>query len=196
VTSADFDPGLPTHVQELIASCVRFVHSSIGLELDFSHETLPLLDHYTIGARGELEARPEALSLVAQSLGAYFGQVLAVEFTGFWRASQQDSHSWLLCLQPVFLAINPVGVAYDVLTRGGRHDGPSPQLRVAREDEQFVADRLRSLPEENEDDYYGFATRFDALAAVVEALRGQMIDGGQEDVTFESSDYGDTFEQG
>jgi len=175
---------------------VRFVHSSLGLELDFSHETLPLLDHYMVGARAELEARPEALPLVAQSLGAYFGQVLAVEFSGFWRASQPDAHTWMLCMQPVFLAVNPVGVAYDVLTRGGRHDGPSPALRVAREDEAFVADRLRALPEENEEDYYGFSTRFDGIAAVVEALRGQMIDGGQEDVTFESADYAEVFELG
>ncbi len=194
VTSPDIAPAIPTAVDELAASCVRFVRAAVGFELDFTHETLPLLDHYLVGARSEVSSRPEAVPLLAHSMGAYFGQVLAAELTGFWRAPGADVHEWLLCLQPVFVAINPVGVSYDVLFKGGRHDGPSPELMLARQDREFVERRLASLPDETEDDYFSFGTRFDAINIAAEALAGQMHDSGLQDVTFEAGDYVDEFD--
>jgi hypothetical protein len=172
------------------------VYSSVGIELDFTHETLPLLDHYLVGARAEMPSRPEALPLLAESMGAYFGHVVANHLTGFWRAQSADPHSWLLCMQPVFLAINPVAVGYDVLTQGGRHGGPASEFLLAKADRVFVEARLAALPEEHPDDYYTFSTRFDALYIVSEALRGQMADDGHLDVSFESSDYADEFGDG
>ena len=44
---------VPTHVQDLAAACVTSVQATLGLELDFGHETLPVLDHY---AREHVEA--------------------------------------------------------------------------------------------------------------------------------------------
>lgn len=191
--SPDVAPAIPAAVDELARSCVRFVYAAVGFELDFSHETLPLLDHYLLEAREQIASRPEAAPLVAQSLGAYFGQVLAAELSGFWRVPGPDSHAWLLCLQPVFLAVNPIGIGYDVLFAGARHDGPSPELRVARADREFVEQRLEALPPEQEQDYYTFATRFDALHVVADALAGQMQSQGLEDVSFELADYQDEF---
>lgn len=192
-TASDIAPAIPPAVDELARSCLRFVHAALGFELDFSHETLPLLDHYLVEAREQIAARPEAAPLVAQSLGAYFGQVLAVELSGFWRAPGPDPHAWLLCLQPVFLAVNPIGISYDVLFSGARHDGPSAELRVGRADREFVEQRLQALPPEREEDYYTFATRFDALHIVADALAGQMQIHGLEDISFEMSDYLDEF---
>ncbi len=194
MTSPDIAPSVPTSIAELAASCVRFVHAAVGFELDFTHETLPLLDHYVVGARAEMSSRPEAVPLLAQSMGAYFGQVLAAELTGFWRVTSTDAHQWLLCLQPVFLAINPVGVAYDILFMDRRHDGPSPELMLARQDRDLVERRLAALPEETQEDYYSFGTRFDAINIAVEALAGQMHDGGLQDITFELGDYVDEFD--
>ena len=194
VTSPDIAPSVPTSITELAVSCVRFVHASVGFELDFTHETLPLLDHYLVGARAEMEARPEAVPLLAQSMGAYFGQVLAAELTGFWRVPTVDPHHWLVCLQPVFVAVNPVGVSYDLLFRGGRHDGPSPALLLARQDREIVESRLNGLPLEQEDDYFSFGTRFDAINIAVEALAGQMHEAGLQDVTFDAGDYVEEFD--
>lgn len=193
MTSTDIAPAIPTAVAELAANCVRFVHAAIGLELDFSHETLPLLDHYLAQARGDVERRPEVTPLVAQAMGAYFGQVVAGELTGFWRARGVDSHSWLICLQPVFLAVHPIGVSYDVLFRGQAHPGPSAELLLARDELPLVESRLASLPPEDEESYYTFSTRFDVLNIAAEALAGQMHDAGLEDVTFELGDYEDEF---
>jgi hypothetical protein len=35
-----------TEVGDLAESCVRFVHEALGLTLDYTAETLPVLDHY------------------------------------------------------------------------------------------------------------------------------------------------------
>jgi hypothetical protein len=184
-------PLVPETVLELAASCVRFVHASVGVELDFTSDTLPLLDHYAAVAREDLKGRPEAWPLLAQSMGAYFGQVVAAELTGFWRAVESNPDRWLLCLQPVFLAINPVGIAHEIIAASDKHDGPSAEFRLAREDRELVASRLASLPEVPDTDYYTFSTRFDAIQIVAAALKEQMHEGGIEDVTFDLSDYQD-----
>jgi hypothetical protein len=170
---------------------VRFVHAAVGVELDFTSDTLPLLDHYAAVAREDLRQRPEARPLLAQSMGAYFGQVIAAELTGFWRAVEPNPDLWLLCIQPVFLAINPVGIAHEMIAGSDQHEGPSAELRVAREDRELVAQRLASLPELSDTDYYTFSTRFDAIQIVIAALTEQMHEGGIEGVTFDLSDYQD-----
>jgi len=193
VTSPDIAPAVPTAVLELAASCVRFVHTKLGVELDFTQDTLPLLDHYMKDARAEVQARPEVATLILHSSAAYFGQLLASQLTGFWRASDPNPDTWLLCLQPVFLAINPVGVSYDVLSASQRHDGPSSELLLDRADRELVEQRLNSVPEVSESDFFTFGTRYEAIEIAVEALRGQMVEGGMEDVSFEPGDYADAF---
>ncbi len=190
-TSDSVAPLVPEPVLELAASCVRFVRASVGVELDVSSDTLPILDHYAASAREELAARPESQPLVAQALGAYFGQVLTSELSGFWRAVDASPDGWLVCLQPVFLAINPVGIAHEILAASDKHGGPSHELLLAREDRSLIEQRLASLPEVDEGDYYRFSTRFDAIQVVVAALKEQMHDGGTADVNFELGDYQD-----
>jgi hypothetical protein len=193
VTTLDVAPAVPDVIQELAVSCVQFVQAAVGMELDFTHETLPILDHYARIARQQVAARPEAAPLLAQTMGAYFGQVVAAELTGFWRVVDADSHQWLLCLQPVFLALNPVGVGYDVLFAGSDHPGPSSELRLARQDRELVELRIAALPETSEEDYFTFSTRFDVTQIAAEVLHGQMHEGGLEDVSFEVQDYLDEF---
>lgn len=194
MTTHDVAPAIPENIHELAVGCVQFVKAATGLELDFTHETLPILDHYARTAREQVRTRPEAAPLLAQSMGAYFGQVVAAELTGFWRVVDADPNAWLMCLQPVFLACNPVGVAYDVLFAGTDHNGPTSELRLARDERELVEARLAALPETSEDDYYTFSTRFDAIQIASEVLRAQMLDAGHEDVTFEAQDYIDEFE--
>jgi hypothetical protein len=194
VSTNDVAPAIPETVHELAVNCVQFVQAAVGMQLDFTHETLPILDHYARIARQEVATRPEAAPLLAQAMGAYFGQVVAAELTGFWRAVDADTNQWLLCLQPVFLALNPVGVGFDVLFCGTDHAGPSSELRLAQQDREMVELRIAALPETSEEDYFTFSTRFDVVQIATEVLRSEMIEGGQEDVTFEAQDYSDEFE--
>src|ERR1700690_1893831 len=49
----------PRAVAELAGACVRFVATRYGSTLDFSPETLSLLDHWLADARAEAKQRPE-----------------------------------------------------------------------------------------------------------------------------------------
>lgn len=189
--SHDVPPAVPEAVLELSASCVRFVQAKFGIELDFTHETLPLLDHYAQGARAELEQRPEATTLLVQAMGAYFGQVLALEFGGLWKNAALDAHQWRVCLQSAFLSVNPMGVAYDILYGGQNHAGPSSELGLAPEDKELVEGRLAALPPVREEEYFTFSARFDVFHIAYEALRNQMQNDGLDDVWFELADYDD-----
>lgn len=189
-------PEQPETISELAASCVRFVQGAVGVQLDFTHETLPVLDHYLRTARSEVQRRPEATELLTQSFGAYFGMVLAAGFGGLWRVPSADVHEWFLYLQPAFLALNPIGVAYDVLLEGGRHDGPSGELRVAASEQALIAERLQAMPLLPEDEYYTFVARYEAFQVCFDTLRGEMERAGLGDVTFELGDYLDEFDLG
>ncbi len=190
VLLGDVAPLMPDAVIERIVSCVRFVHSATGLELDASHETLPILDYYATSAREQTESRPETLPLLSEAMGAYFGQVLARELGLLWRANDPDPSTWLLYGQDVFVAINPIGVAYDVLCANSRHEGPSSELLLARDERELIAARLAALPDVAEDQFFTFASRFDVLHIVVEALRGLLLPGAG-DMSYEWGDYED-----
>lgn len=189
--SHDVPPVVPEAVLELAASCVRFVQAKFGIELDFTHETLPLLDHYAREAREEVKNRPEATTLLVDAMGAYLGQVLALEFGGMWKVEGTDPHAWRVCLQSAFISVNPVGVAYDVLHGGQNHAGPSSELGLAPEDKALVEGRLAALPPVSEDEFFTFSARYDVFHIAFEALRNQMQNDGLDDVWFELGDYED-----
>src|SRR5262249_46544401 len=86
----------PALAVELAEACVRFVEAALGVRLDFSAETLPLLDHYVASRREELVAKPETIGLVARAAGAYFGELVRRQFHSFWHAPTDDPSSWEL----------------------------------------------------------------------------------------------------
>jgi hypothetical protein len=138
-----------------------------------------------------LKERPEAATLIARASGAYFGQVLALEYGGQWRMTSPDVHEWWLYFQSFFLAVKPIGVAYDVLFEGQKHDGPSGAPSFARDELALVYARLAALPAVDEDHYYRFSMRFDVIQLALEALRYAQAHRGLEDVTYEWGDYED-----
>jgi hypothetical protein len=188
-------PLVPERISELTASCVRFVHASVGAELDLTHETLPILDHYIRLSRVELATRPEAADLIAQAAGTYFGQVLAIEYGGLWRVNTPDVHTWRLYFQPFFLALNPIGVAYEMLFQSDHHSGPSSAPLFARDEAPLVEARLAALPEVDEDEYFTFSMRYDVLQLAIETLRAAQADADLEDVTYEWGDYEDELDR-
>ena len=190
--SGDIAPNVPEPVTELIQSAVRFVRASVGVELDGTQDTLPLLDHYVVQARAYVQERPETLPLLAHATGAYFGQLLNREFGGFWRAVEPSAEQWRIGMHTVFLAMNPVGIAYQIIGEGDIA-GPPAEMMLAREDKPGVLARLDSLADVSHETYHTFGTRFDVVQAVVEHLRGEMQAGNQTDVVFEGGDYADEF---
>ena len=135
----------PTEVAELVEACREYVRRAIGMELDYSPETLPLVDHYIDLVRTSLDERPELQPLVVRAVGAYFGEVIRRQLPAFWRIPSADTHEWRLCARPVFLSLSPFGVAYDAVYQSAEHDGPSAQLRMAPEEREVVDRRIFSF---------------------------------------------------
>lgn len=185
--SHPFD-GVPEQIVDLCQSLTDFVDRAIGIRPDYTSDTLPIVDHYLAIARGQVEAKPAILDLTAQAIGAYFGEVVRRHFTGMWSVPSPNFHDWQLYGQAAYFAINPIGVGYDLLTRGN-HDGPSPELKMAKEDRELVAARLESLPPEREESYYSLGTRFEALEIAIECIRAQAEARGYSEMVYDLEDY-------
>ena len=183
------EPPAPEVIQDLARSCRNYVRKAVGVELDFTRDTLPLLDHYVATVRPEVQEREELRRLVAHAVGAYFGEVVRRTIGGFWRMPSANVHDWAVCARPVFLSINPMAVAYDALAGGQEHDGPRSDLSVAPEYRAAIAERLAALPPVPEDEFYLLSTRLEAIEVAVEALRASMSATGYEDQEFDESDY-------
>ena len=161
--------GAPAPIADLSAAACQYVAGAVGVELDFTPETLPILDHYVTLARQEITKRPSLVPLVARALGAYFGQVAVRALDGFWRVPSDDDQLWLVCLRPVLLAFGPVGIAYDVLLEGGA-GVTGAEIHLAKEEREVVFARLEALPRIAEAEYFTFASRLEALEIASAAL--------------------------
>lgn len=180
---------VPPQIQELTSSSLEYVARSVGMVLDFTPESLAVLDHYASTVRQESEKNPSLAAIVAPALGAYFGEVLRVRFDGFWRIPSANHHDWSLCSRVVFLAINPIGVGYDAAHGGEQHGGPRSALRVAPEDREYLDRRLATLPPVPEEDFFSFTTRFEVLEVASEALSAKMEEEGYGGTQYTEADY-------
>lgn len=181
--------GVPEPVVELALGCVQYVQRSVGFALDFEPETLPIVDHYAREARKELAGRPELVHLIAPALGAYFGEVIRRHLHGFWLVPSANYHDWQLCGRAAFLAVNPIGVGYDALIGGEDHEGPRSALRLAPEDRDRVRERFDLLPPVSEEDYFTLCTRLEVVEIAMEAVRGELVRRGYDEVEFTEEDY-------
>jgi hypothetical protein len=177
----------PPAVDEFAAACVRFVAARYGTMLDFSPETLSLLDQWLRDARAELSGRPEAVEVVQSAAGAYLGEVIRRQFGAQWFADGEVS-GWRLYLSTVYCAFNPIGMAREALLLEAA-DGWRAHLELDPGEKDLIEARLEALPLTGEDEYYMLSTRFDVLWIVVDALRAGLRSRGLDDVRFGPEDY-------
>ena len=178
-------------MRELSASCEQHVRDALGLELDGMIETLPILDHYVRLSRDAVRERPELLPLLARTVGAYFGQVVADHFGGFWSLPSPEVSTWFVCLRSVYLAFNPIGMAHAALTWSLDQPpaGPPAELILGRTDRGWVEQRLAALPPLSEGDFFTLSTRVEGIEIAVAALGEQMAQAGTVDVVYDDDDY-------
>jgi hypothetical protein len=177
----------PPEVAELSAACVRFVTTKYKVPLDFTPDTLSLVDQYVRDARGELMVKPEAADLVAASVGAYLGEVLRRAFGATWFC-QGEHAAWRLDFKYVFLTFNPIGMAREALMLG-EAEGWHAHLETDPGETEFLEERLKTLGEIDEEEFYAPTTRFDVVEIAVDTLRAKMEADGNGDVTFGEDDY-------
>jgi hypothetical protein len=158
----------PEVVRDLAAGCVRYVQRALKIELDYTPDTLPLLDHYLRNASDV--SREEVLSLVAPAAGAYFGEVVRRTLgPARWHWVEGDFSACRLEFERCFLSFNPIGSALATLLSGdAEHYGG--QLAILPEDEPLVKESLERVGEVQEQDYYRLAVRFEAIEQVVSLL--------------------------
>jgi len=169
-------PDTPELITELAAACVSFVHKSLGLTLDYTQDTLPILDHYVRSAQG---APVEVMELMAAPTGAYFGEVVRRHVDGLrWHAPADDHAGFRLELEPCFLWFNPIGVAREVIARA-----PDPEwnahLQLLDADRPLVESALEHAGDVNETDYFTFGVRYEVIELVTSVLVARSVTQGK-----------------
>jgi len=161
----------PELIRTLSDGCVRFVKQAVGIELDGTPDTLPILDHYLGLAQDEdARRRSEVLGLVTTSAGAYLGEVVRRAFPfARWHVVPDEPERWRIEMDHVFLSFNPVGMTREAVTGTGE-EGWHAHLELLEEDRAFVAEALERVGGVREDDYHRLSIRFEVLEQTVAVL--------------------------
>ena len=183
-------PPPPAVIAELADSCVRYVERSLGVKLDFTAETLPLLDHYLAEAQKALVAQSEAdanaakttLPLLVHTAGAYFGEIVRRRYPSWWRIEGSDPMTFRIELETAYLALSPMLFMYEALARGLALRGDeavfeAAQIEMDEEDQKDAAARLADL-EVDDEEYYAPSTRLEAIDVCVETIRSRRLAAG------------------
>ena len=178
---------MPAGVADLCASCVRYVTSKYGVPLDFTPDTLSVVDHYVRDARAEILAKPQSLPLLQATVGAYVGEVIRRAHFGLWYADGEHD-AWRVQMTRVYLTFNPIGMMREALTLAAAEGWHAP-LEMDKVEREEVDRRLAALPEVEEGEFYAPSTRFDVVEIAVQSLAAQMRSRGLGDVRFDKDDY-------
>lgn len=158
----------PDEVVELANGCVASVERVLEVELDFTQDTLPLLDHY-LQAVPE-DASDEVLGLVGPMAGAYFGEVIRRHLPGArWHAPRGEHGQWRVEFARCSLWFNPLGMAFEAIFQDEVEEWPG-HLSMADEDKQKVRDALEGLGEVEAADYYRLSVRFEVIEVAYNTL--------------------------
>ncbi len=141
----------PAIIADLAASCVRFVKQSVGFTLDFTPETLPVLDHYVDLARKAAHERKETAALAAQAIGAYLGEVTRRAYGGYWRV-EDDPRSFRVELEPVWLVLRPIELIARSLDLPIEASPPEIKNRRLTDDDDDDDDELEDAESSNAND--------------------------------------------
>jgi hypothetical protein len=166
--AADDEPEAPAVVLDLADSCVRFVQRTLGIELDYSPDTLPILDHYLRGAHGVTQ--DEILGLVAPAAGAYFGEVVRRQLGPVrWHWESDAFGECRLEFERCFLSFNPIGIALEAVMQS-ETEGYGSNLSLLKEEEALVRESLERTGDVDPDDYFRLAVRYEVIEQVVGLL--------------------------
>ncbi len=162
------DTDAPSVVLDLADSCVRFVHRTLGIELDYTPDTLPILDHYLRGAHGV--SQEEILGLVAPAAGAYFGEVVRRQLgPSRWHWESDEFSACRLEFERCFLSFNPIGIALEAVVQA-ETDGYGSNLSLLKEEELLVREALERTGDVSPEDYFRLAVRYEVIEQVVVLL--------------------------
>ena len=158
----------PEPVKELARACENFVQKALNVQLDYTQDTLSILDHYLqLAHNGAVELH----RLVGAAAGAYFGEVLRSHFSARWAEvkSTDNCDHWRIEFSQVFLWLNPVVLARESLQQEDVVDGGAG-FQVLQSEREVLTSALKSLGDVDSDEFYKLTTRYDVLSSVVDRL--------------------------
>lgn len=157
-------------VEQLATRCIEDVKEALGFELDYTIETLPVLDHFCGRVRSG-PSWPEQAQGFALMIGAYFGEVIRKQHACRWHLSPEGGHSWRLDFEQYYLSFNPIGMALELLLEGDAL-GWNARFLTWEDATEALQARLSRLPEVAEGDYYTLSVRNEVLETVTDFLAG------------------------
>ena len=188
---------LPETIEQLTERCRAHVQKRFSLELDFSSETLSVLDFFVEelvkdenqgnSPKPGHTSRLNMIHLFAPTMGAYFGTFLAHQFGGRFRYTDQDITKWRFEFDSIFLRFNPVAVAAAVIARQ-EVAGLNPMLIASTKQMPRLQERFAAAPQVPEDDYFSFCTWFESIQIANEFLAEIYQKDGKEDCSTENYD--------
>jgi len=158
----------PGEVHELAERAVEYVKRALDLVLDYTSDTLPVLDHYLAKVPRD---QAETVALIAAAAGAYFGEVARRALGGDWEGAGlgrgDPPGTWRVRLSGG-VSFSPVGFAAQAIA-GGDVEGFDGSFDVPPADRQAVEEALAET-EVPEDEYYSLSGRLETLEWVVERV--------------------------
>ncbi|MBN2715788.1 MAG: hypothetical protein JXX14_08030 [Deltaproteobacteria bacterium] len=193
----EFLKQLPENIEQLTERCRAHVLKRFSLELDFTSETLSVLDFFvedlvkdenkgTRPAPGHL-SRMNMVHLFAPTFGAYFGAMLSHLYGGEFRHTDKDITLWRFEFSDFFLRLNPVAVAASVIARQ-EVDGLSSVLRASAKQMPRLQERFDAAPEVPESDFFTFCTCLESIQIAREFLLEVYQKDGKEDCSSQNYD--------
>jgi len=160
----------PEPIGTLSDACVRYVQDTLGFALDYTPETLPIVDHYL--RERAVDLGEEGLALLASVAGAYFGEVVRRTLGGArWYCAGAEHRRYRLEFERVFLYFNPLGVAAEVVAQDDAGDWGA-HLQLLPEAREAVQSVLEQGGQVRAEDYYSFGVRLETLHSVLDVLAG------------------------
>lgn len=163
----DEEDRAPEVVEDLALGAFRMVKEKLAFELDFTPDTLPVLDHYLRELRG---ADENTLSVVAPCAGAYFGEVLRRSLPGLrWGGTAGEYSGWRVEADHVFLCFHPIGMVLETLY-GEAVDGHPAHVAILPGDREAVDRSLENAGPVREDDFHRLAIRGEVIEQTLSVL--------------------------
>ncbi|MFO8072590.1 MAG: hypothetical protein R6V85_12010 [Polyangia bacterium] len=190
-------------IAELAERCVQHVRQRFDFELDYSPETLGVLDAFVeavVAEERESEKPPPGdrrgshlVHLLAPSVGAYFGEVVRRRLPCRWRLRDGEPKSWLIEFEKFFLRFNPAGAAAEAIAMT-HVEGWEGSLSTEPDETEDLHRRLEAAPSLPEDQFFSLATRWEVLQIADDWLRRRGAAEGALAEMRTESDYDTVFE--
>ena len=160
-------------VEEYATQAISYIHAALGVLLDYTGDTLPVVDHYL---RNVPKDRAEAIELVVATTGAYFGEVVRRSLGGQWNLEPASPTDWRLIL-PTGLSFVPAGLVAAAILQSDDLELDS-SLDASPALWPHVEAALARMSQVTAEEYFSLCGRFDTLEhlhAVLTAILAQRM---------------------